>query len=432
MADKKKFGLLIPKKTDRLKVQLNSVFNDESDDENTTKRPKIPQKKMETKIKIKTESLEDPSIYEYDNIYDEMKAKQKESIAPKEKKSSRYIETLLKAADKRKKEYERRIDRKIQVEREKEGDEFKDKEAFVTSSYKKKMEEKEEEEERERRENMLNDMMDVTKQKDLSGFYRHFLNQTVGEENVPIYGEKQIKKEVNSDTEEASQSKVSENANSDNIDKDSDGIDIDEDDGSSISFSSDGNSDTENKKNKLKKKTSKFSSLRCKRRKHNLTDTESKNIQSPESLESHSRNINEFSRSNVDSSEDEVNDAAVKISNANKYKKKDTNKHSFRHDSSSSDGEPNRATKDKISSVEAKKHDKRQTINKNDSRQDASSSEEEPNNKSITGNIELIELKDEKQSKINIYAKRTVGDVFAAAQTRYFQRMATRNSGIPH
>ena len=28
-------------------------------------------------------------------------------------------------------------------------------------------------------------MMDVTKQKDLSGFYRHFLNQQTGEEKIP-------------------------------------------------------------------------------------------------------------------------------------------------------------------------------------------------------------------------------------------------------
>lgn len=27
--------------------------------------------------------------------------------------------------------------------------------------------------------------LDVKKQKDLSGFYRHFLNQTVGEEAIP-------------------------------------------------------------------------------------------------------------------------------------------------------------------------------------------------------------------------------------------------------
>ena len=36
-------------------------------------------------------------------------------------------------------------------------------------------------------------MMDVTKQKDLSGFYRHFLNQQTGEEKIPNITEDGIK-----------------------------------------------------------------------------------------------------------------------------------------------------------------------------------------------------------------------------------------------
>ena len=40
----------------------------------------------------------------------------------------------------------------MQKEREQEGDEFADKEVFVTSAYKKKMQERQEQEERERRE----------------------------------------------------------------------------------------------------------------------------------------------------------------------------------------------------------------------------------------------------------------------------------------
>ena len=47
---------------------------------------------------------------------------------------------------------ERRLERKVQKEREEEGLQYADKEAFVTSSYKKKMQELAEEEERERRE----------------------------------------------------------------------------------------------------------------------------------------------------------------------------------------------------------------------------------------------------------------------------------------
>ncbi|XP_023232457.1 nuclear speckle splicing regulatory protein 1-like [Centruroides sculpturatus] len=68
----------------------------------------------------------------------------------------KYIGSLMKAAELRKKEYERRIERQIQKEREKEGNEFGDKEAFVTSSYKKKLLEKQEE--RERRQKELEDV----------------------------------------------------------------------------------------------------------------------------------------------------------------------------------------------------------------------------------------------------------------------------------
>ena len=64
----------------------------------------------------------------------------------------KYIGNLLKAAESRKKEEERRTERKVQKEREQEQGQFADKEAFVTSAYKKKMEEMQKEEEKERRE----------------------------------------------------------------------------------------------------------------------------------------------------------------------------------------------------------------------------------------------------------------------------------------
>ena len=63
----------------------------------------------------------------------------------------KYIGNLLKAAEQRKKEYDRRMEKKIQKERENEKDTFQDKEQFVTSAYKKKMLEMQEAEELERR-----------------------------------------------------------------------------------------------------------------------------------------------------------------------------------------------------------------------------------------------------------------------------------------
>lgn len=53
----------------------------------------------------------------------------------------RYMGLLIKQAERRKREDERRKERQIQKEREAEGDQFADKEVFITSSYKKKLEE---------------------------------------------------------------------------------------------------------------------------------------------------------------------------------------------------------------------------------------------------------------------------------------------------
>lgn len=400
MSDKKKFGLVMPKKTDTLKTKISSIFNDESDDEeHTKKRPKIPQKKIVQKSSIKTEIDLDPTIYEYDSIYDEMKTKQAESSKPKEAKQSRYIETLLKAADKKKKEYERRIDRKIQIEREKEGDEFKDKEAFVTSSYKKKLQEKEEEEERERRENMLNDMMDVTKQKDLSGFYRHFLNQSIGEEKVPLFGEKEIKKEIESDKESTPKKEDKSLDDAENLDRDSDGIEIDnEDDDSERDFSSNEKSDSKEKKKKtFRKRMAHYRDRKKIDKERSSDDDASERLGSPKPDKTRIRKSSIHSNSDTSSSDDADNEAAKKTLHSDKKKEKDKrnmNKHSSRHDSSSSDDEHSNKSIDL--EMQAKEEQQKK------------------------------EAKEEKQK--NIYAKRTVGDVFAEAQARYFQRLAMRNS----
>ncbi|XP_058139092.1 nuclear speckle splicing regulatory protein 1 isoform X2 [Dasypus novemcinctus] len=142
----------------------------------------------QTKLEIQKALAEDATVYEYDSIYDEMQKKKEES-SPKlllgKDRKPKYIHNLLKAVEIRKKEQEKRMEKKIQREREMEKGEFDDKEAFVTSAYKKKLQERAEEEEREKRAAELEARLDVTKQKDLSGFYRHLLNQSVGEEEIP-------------------------------------------------------------------------------------------------------------------------------------------------------------------------------------------------------------------------------------------------------
>lgn len=95
---------------------------------------------------------QDPTVYQYDEVYDDIqKSRTVESAAVKEVKKPKYMESLLKTAERRKKENERRLERQIQKEREAEGEEFKDKEEFITSSYRQKLEEYKKAEEEEKK-----------------------------------------------------------------------------------------------------------------------------------------------------------------------------------------------------------------------------------------------------------------------------------------
>lgn len=94
-------------------------------------------------MKVMKQALEDdPSVYEYDEVYDDMTRQKEEAVEKKKKdKTPKYIESLLKTAKQRELENELRKEREAQREREMEGDMYADKEAFVTSGFKKKMEE---------------------------------------------------------------------------------------------------------------------------------------------------------------------------------------------------------------------------------------------------------------------------------------------------
>lgn len=123
---------------------------------------------------------EDPTIFQYDELYDDIERKKKEEQTASRKVQSqgpKYIKKLLETAEKRKREYERRIERQVQKERDEEGEQFKDKEAFVTSSYKKKLEEIRLAEEEEKKAEYLESIGDVQKQSNLDGFYRHLFAQ---------------------------------------------------------------------------------------------------------------------------------------------------------------------------------------------------------------------------------------------------------------
>merc|ERR1712243_239006 len=95
-----------------------------------------------------------------------------------------------------------------QKEREAEGNEFADKESFVTSAYRKKMEEIAKQEEEEARMARIEAALDVTKQNNMDGFYRHLYRQTMGEEKGQV--ESKVKQEETEESEEAKAARVKE------------------------------------------------------------------------------------------------------------------------------------------------------------------------------------------------------------------------------
>ncbi|KYM95837.1 Coiled-coil domain-containing protein 55 [Cyphomyrmex costatus] len=150
--------------------------------------------KRQTKLNIQKALNEDPTIYQYDEVYDDLERGkgQVDGTSKQKEKKSKYIQKLLKTAERRKKEHEYRIERMVQKEREAEGEMYADKESFVTSAYRTKLEEFKKMEEEEAKMNRLEAIGDVTKQQDMSGFYHHLYKQTVdykGEVNEDESGE---------------------------------------------------------------------------------------------------------------------------------------------------------------------------------------------------------------------------------------------------
>ncbi|WRT63615.1 uncharacterized protein IL334_000538 [Kwoniella shivajii] len=115
--------------------------------------------RSERKAKEAAEAI-DQSIFDYDEHYESMKmAERKHEESKKqeaEERKPKYIENFLASAQTRRLDKLRAEEKSLQREREKEGDEFIDKEKFVTEGYKKQMEEvrKAEEEEKIREEQL--------------------------------------------------------------------------------------------------------------------------------------------------------------------------------------------------------------------------------------------------------------------------------------
>jgi len=194
------------KKTGPKPLSKNSIFADGDDEDGTEERqeanttggglsvPKSQQPKttdpsknytnlsaLHSSKKHAQEAQElDPSIYSYDAVYDSLHAKPEQDTKSAEKSSEvpKYMTSLLRSAEIRKRDQLRARDRMLAREREAEGEEFADKEKFVTAAYKAQQEEmrrvEAEEAEREKQEE---ERRKKSGNVGMVGFYRDILSR---------------------------------------------------------------------------------------------------------------------------------------------------------------------------------------------------------------------------------------------------------------
>ncbi|PHH70788.1 hypothetical protein CDD82_6918 [Ophiocordyceps australis] len=145
----------------KAKTQASSMFGDLSASRTSRKNAQTAQDV-------------DPSVYEYDAVYDSMKPKKHEATDQSHQKPQ-YMDSMLQAAEVRKRDKLIAEEKKIARERAAEGDEFADKEKFVTAAYKRQQEENRriEEEEKRREEQEARE----NKGKGMAAFYKDLLDR---------------------------------------------------------------------------------------------------------------------------------------------------------------------------------------------------------------------------------------------------------------
>ena len=204
----KKYGLSVPavrlglgrgkaalgrKKAAVLKPSLGIFANDDEDEgegegvENTAVRAQIAAQQRYAHSIAKNEDVykealaQDPTVFEYDEVYDGFHSgEKKQAKEDKLNRESKYIADLKAKAAEREREqdmaYERRMAKDAQKEDELHG---KDTEKFITSSYRKKLEEERKWVEREKLRDEEEKRNDVTKKKNLGDFYKNLLTNNV-------------------------------------------------------------------------------------------------------------------------------------------------------------------------------------------------------------------------------------------------------------
>lgn len=200
----KKFGLQRPAKA-LARPAAASAFgggsDDDLDDESASKRVgrdlglNRPGGSTLDRLAVKAQQAaaiaQDADVYDYDGVYDTMQAERSAvrtaaAAAPAAEKKARYIGSIMEAHKVREIEDEKLYERKLVKEAEAEAHLYGDKEKFMTSTYRRKLEAREEYEAELKREEARDAKNDATKRGDLSHFYSNLLNDNMGSSTTAL------------------------------------------------------------------------------------------------------------------------------------------------------------------------------------------------------------------------------------------------------
>ncbi|XP_050215258.1 uncharacterized protein LOC126666283 [Mercurialis annua] len=178
MQQQQKYGLQLrvkpQQKTKKPPLPRPHLFGEDDDNvEKEIQRHASKNKSLKDVEEMHMKALEeDPSAFDYDGVYDDMKHKAAQPrLQERQERKPKYIETLMRKAEIRQREHEIIYDRKLAKERAKDDHLYGDKDKFVTSAYKRKLAEQAKWMEEERIRELKEEKEDVTKKSDLSDFY---------------------------------------------------------------------------------------------------------------------------------------------------------------------------------------------------------------------------------------------------------------------
>ena len=195
----KKFGLSVPSRTKAKQAHAPPKPPSEKLEQDDPESRQDLSAMAAAKAQVKAAEQVDASIFDYDSFHDakstvgeaKKEAARQEAIERKPK----YINNLLAAADRRKQDQQVAREKALQRERENEGDEFADKEKFVTGAYKEQQaetrrleaEEKKRAEEDEKRKSKLGGGM--------QNFYRNMMDQTDQQHQAEVEAAMKLERE---------------------------------------------------------------------------------------------------------------------------------------------------------------------------------------------------------------------------------------------